>query len=190
MDRRGKIIVIVAPSGTGKSTLITKLMVDFPLLEESVSCTTRKMRPGEQDGVNYHFISKKDFLEKKESKDFIEWAVVHSNYYGTSKSFVEEKLNSGVNLLFDLDVQGAENFKQLFKGEANIIFLEPPSIDELEKRLLNRGTEKTAIINERISNARNELCKKNNFDFLVLNDDLDRAYTELKNIFSKIISND
>ena len=187
MENRGKIIVIVAPSGAGKSTLIKRLRKNFPHLEESVSCTTRPIREGEENGVAYHFLTREEFVERRDRGDFLEWATVHSNFYGTSKSFVEEKLSQGVSLLFDLDVQGADSFKEYFGEQANVIFIVPPSLEELEKRLIKRGTDAPEVIAERVKNARIEIEKKDDYDYNVLNDDLDRAYEELEGIFTKIL---
>lgn len=186
-NKRGKIIVIVAPSGTGKSTLIKKLKRVIPQLEESVSYTTRTIRANEKDGVNYFYISKEKFIELRDNNEFLEYAIVHSNFYGTRRSFVEERLQAGAFLLFDLDVQGADFFKKEFGDEAKIIFLEPPSVDELESRLVNRGTEPAEVIKERVANAKEELKRKNDYDFLVLNNDLEVAYKKLEEIFLKII---
>lgn len=184
---KGKIIVIVAPSGTGKSTLIEKLLKDFPTLKWSVSCTTRGIRPGEKDGVNYHFITKDEFEARITKDEFVEWAKVHSNYYGTNKKFVEQGLSSGQFLLLDIDVVGAKNIKKYFGSDAQAIFIEPPSVEELEKRLNKRGTDSPEVILERVNNAKKELLSKNDFDFLVMNDDVEKAYIKLKTIFGNII---
>ena len=183
----GKIIIIVAPSGTGKSTLINRLKKDFPKIEESVSYTTRGIRDGEEHGKNYFYISKEEFEKMRDNNEFLEHAVVHSNLYGTTKEFVNEKIESGAVMLFDLDVQGADFFKDYFKDKAKAIFLEPPSVDELEMRLLKRGTEPKDVVEERVNNARQELKRKEDFDYLVTNDDLEKAYRELKQIFKDII---
>lgn len=185
--KRGKLVVIVAPSGTGKSTLIKELFNQVPDLEWSVSCTTRPMRPGEQEGEDYHYISEDEFLERKERGEFIEWARVHSNYYGTLKKFVDEGLEQGKKLLFDLDVQGCDQMKRIYGGEAKVIFIEPPSFEELEKRLRRRGTEPDAVIDERLSNAKKELARKNDFDFLVTNDELEKAGDALADAVKRIL---
>lgn len=185
---KGKIIVIVAPSGTGKSTLIERLLKDFPSLKWSVSCTTRPIRNGETNGVNYHFITKDDFETRIKNDEFVEWALVHSNYYGTNKKFVEQGLGEGSFLLLDIDVVGAKNIKKYFQDDAQVIFIEPPSVDELEKRLLKRGTDSKKVIAERVNNAKKELLSKNDFDFLVMNDDVEKAYVKLHEIFRKIIT--
>jgi guanylate kinase len=182
------LIVIVAPSGTGKSTMIKRLRNDFPSLVESVSYTTRPIRPGEVEGKSYFFISREEFLKMRERNDFLEWAEVHGNFYGTSKKFVEDSLNEGKHLLFDLDVQGTDSIKAYFGNRANVIFISPPSIEELEKRLRNRGTEDTQVINIRLNNAQKELLRKNDFDFLIYNDDIENAYKGLSEITQKILS--
>ncbi|PIK14814.1 guanylate kinase [Halobacteriovorax sp. JY17] len=184
----GKIIVIVAPSGTGKSTLIKKVKAEFSELLESVSYTTRGIREGEENGVAYNFIDEKTFLKMKDDNEFLEWAKVHSNYYGTSKKFVEGELEKGKKLLFDLDVQGADSFKAYFGDRAQIIFIAPPSILELEKRLRGRGTDSTGVINLRLENAKREVLRKDDYDFCVKNEELDVAFEDLKNTITKILN--
>ncbi len=183
----GHLIVIVAPSGTGKSTLINRIKSEYPKIEWSVSCTTRPIRAGEVDGVNYHYLSEEEFKKRISSNDFIEWAQVHSNYYGTSKSFTQAGLDSGRKMLFDLDIQGADAIKQLYPKDSSAIFIEPPSIEVLEERLTGRGTEKPEVIAERLANAKKELLKKNDYDYLVMNDELEKAYSELKAIIGQIL---
>jgi guanylate kinase len=186
-DFTGKLIVIVAPSGTGKSTMIKRLKVDFPTIVESVSYTTRPQRPGEVHGLSYFFISREEFIAKRDNNDFLEWAEGHGNFYGTSKEFVENCLREGKHVLFDLDVQGTESMKLHFQDVANVIFISPPSVEELEKRLRHRGTENTQVINLRLMNARKELLRKEDFDFLIYNDDIENAYSRLKEITQKIL---
>ena len=184
----GKLIVIVAPSGTGKSTMIKRLLIDVPSLIESVSFTTRPMRPGELHGKSYFFISRDEFLKRRDENEFLEWAEVHGNFYGTSKKFVEQSLREGKHLLFDLDVQGTDSMKKYFGAVANAIFISPPSVEELEKRLRHRGTENTQVINLRLGNAEKELLRKNDYDFLIYNDDIEKAYAKLKETTLAIIS--
>lgn len=184
----GKLIVIVAPSGTGKSTMIKRLKIDFPNLHESVSFTTRTMRSGEVHGESYFYISKEEFIKMRSGDEFLEWAEVHGNFYGTSKKFVEQSLIAGRHLLFDLDVQGTDSVKKYFGEKANAIFISPPSVEELEKRLRNRGTETTQIINVRLTNARSELKRKEDYDFLIYNDDIEDAYKNLSEITAKILN--
>ncbi|MDO9182571.1 MAG: guanylate kinase [Bacteriovorax sp.] len=183
----GKLIVIVAPSGTGKSTMIKRLKIDFPSIVESVSYTTRPMRPGEVDTKSYFFITKEEFTVMRANNEFLEWAEVHGNFYGTSKNFVEKCLNEGMHLLFDLDVQGTDSMKDYFGKKASVIFISPPSVEELEKRLRHRGTENTQVINIRLTNARQELLRKNDFDFLIYNDDIENAYQKLCEITQEIL---
>ncbi len=182
---RVRLIVICAPSGTGKSTLLERLKAAHPELRWSVSCTTRPIRPGERDGVDYHYISKDDFEARIARADFIEWARVHSNYYGTSKSFVDQGLARGEAMLFDLDVQGADAIKKIYGACAAVIFIQPPSLEELERRLRGRGTDAPQVIEERLKNARLEIQRARDYDFLVTNDDVDRAYGELAAIVGR-----
>lgn len=175
----GKLIVIVAPSGTGKTSLLQKLQAKCPYLEWSVSSTTRPQRPGEQSGRDYEFISREKFQERIAQNRFIEWAEVHGNLYGTDKSFISQALEQGKIVLFDLDVQGALSIKQLFSAESYIIFIAPPSIKDLKKRLLERATDDEDTIEVRLSNASHELSFQHQFDELIVNDDFDVAFDEL-----------
>ena len=185
----GKIVVIVAPSGSGKSTLIKRIKKEYLDLHESVSYTTRSSREGEVDGEHYNFISKEDFLIRKEADEFLEWAEVHGNFYGTSKDFVEQEISKGHNLLFDLDVQGTDSFKEYFGDRARVIFIAPPGVEALEARLRGRGTETDESLNLRLENAKRELLRKNDYDYLVVNDDLETAYNDLKEVFEGILRN-
>lgn len=182
------MIVICAPSGTGKSTLLNRLKADIPDLKWSVSCTTRPIRTGEVHGKDYYFIKPESFEKQIAAEEFIEWAKVHSNYYGTSKRFVTEGLLNNWKMLFDLDVQGADAMKKIYGDEAQVIFIEPPSIEELEKRLMSRGTDSVEVIQERINNARKELLNKEKYDHLILNDDVNTAYEKLKAVVQRILS--
>lgn len=162
-------------------------MDETPNLHWSVSCTTRPKRTGEKDAEDYFFITAKDFESRIERNEFIEWAKVHSNYYGTSKHFVEEGLNAGKNLVFDLDVQGCDTMKEIYGDEANIIFIEPPSVEALKVRLMGRGTDNPDVIEERLKNSVRELERKNDYDFNIVNDDVDKAYVDFKFTVDKIL---
>jgi guanylate kinase len=187
VSREGKVIVIVAPSGTGKSTLMKFIHQEFPQLQESISTTTRKARSGEKHGVHYFFESVENFKKRIDNDEFLEWALVHSNYYGTSKAFVTEKISQGIDIIFDIDVQGADSFKSFFGEKAHIIFIEPPSLECLKERLINRATDPIEVINERISNAEKELLRKDDYDYCVMNDDLEKAQQQLKKIILQIL---
>lgn len=187
MSSRGKIIVIVAPSGTGKSTLLARLKQEVPALKWSVSMTTRPIRTGEVHGRDYFFTTIQDFEAKIAEGAFIEYAKVHSNYYGTLKSFIDDGLASGDMLLFDLDVQGCDQVKTIYGDEAKIIFIEPPSVEELEKRLLGRATDSKEVIMERLNNAKSELKRAKDFDYNVVNDEFETAYHKLKSIVLNIM---
>lgn len=187
MEERGKIVVIVAPSGTGKSSLISRLKGDFPDLLESVSHTTRSPREGEVNGTHYFFTKVGLFKEMIEAGTFIEWAEVHSNYYGTSKEFIDTALKKGQSLIFDLDVQGADSFKDYFGDKANIIFIAPPSLEDLEKRLRGRATDKDEIIKRRLNNAKKEILRKNDYDYCLVNDEFESSYAKLKEIVGKVL---
>ena len=176
----------MAPSGTGKSTLLAKLKADFPEMKESVSWTTRPRRKGEVDGVHYFFVSRKEFHRKLEAGGFLESAQVHGHDYGTPKANVQEGIEKGQFFLFDLDIHGCETMKRVLP-EAKVIFVEPPSLEELEKRLRGRKSESEDVIRLRLKNAEKELAHKGKFDYLILNDDLDRAYGKLKKVIQEIL---
>ncbi len=180
--RQGLILVLCAPSGTGKSTLVQMLLNEFPRFEFSVSCTTRAPRNGEVDGVDYHFIDQDTFLNMKDQGKFAEWAEVHGNYYGTPRGPVQDLLNQGKDVLFDIDVQGAKQLKQSFP-DGLYIFLLPPSKAELERRLRGRGTDSEEAIERRLGNAEFELVEAHEFDYWIVNDQLDLAYDDLRAVF-------
>jgi len=184
----GKLIVICAPSGTGKSTLINRLKADMPELRWSVSSTSRKMRDGEIHGKDYYFITVQEFEKQIAEHLFIEWFRVHTDYKGTSRVFVDEGLAEGVNMLFDVDVQGADALKRLYGDQAKVIFIEPPSMEELEKRLRSRKTDTEEQIQIRIENAKKELLRKNDYDYLIMNDNVEEAYKKFKEAVERIIS--
>jgi len=184
MVNRGKLYVVSAPSGAGKTTLIKKVLNRFKTLSYSVSHTTRAPRNNEQQGLDYFFISQEEF-EEKISKDYwLEWAKVHGNYYGTSKNFIKTSLDQGKNLILDIDVQGT---CQIIKSELEMvtIFIMPPSIEILSQRLENRGSDSKKVIDKRIENAKIEIAKKYMYQYVVINDDLNKAIEELCLIFKE-----
>ncbi len=178
----GHFFVLCAPSGTGKSTLVHRLMEEFPNLRFSVSCTTREPRTGEVDGKDYHFITRNEFLAMRNTGKFVEWAEVHGNFYGTPMDEVHKKLNAGFDLLFDIDVQGARQIRQRMPHGC-YVFLLPPSRQALLQRLANRGTDDAKTIEKRLENARKELEAAPDFNYLIVNDDLEIAYAQLRAVY-------
>lgn len=178
----GKLFVISAPSGTGKTTLLRKVMSDLPKLRFSVSHTTRNPRVGEVDGVDYHFVSEQEFLALREQDGFLESAQVHQNYYGTSKEAVSSLLEQGVDVVLDIDVQGAAILMANHNIEASFIFIAPPDLQELERRLVSRGSDSEETIQLRMRNARGELESADNYDFLIINNELREAEKILSSI--------
>lgn len=171
---KGKIIVISAPSGCGKSTIINSILDSENFdLSFSVSATNRPPRPGEENGVHYHFLSTKDFCDAVEAGEFIEWEEVYpGRYYGTLRREVDRIVNSGHNVILDIDVKGALNVKKHYGNTARTIFIMPPSVEELRRRLEGRGTDSPEIINTRIDRAAYEISLAPSFDTQIVNDDL------------------
>lgn len=178
----GKLFVVSAPSGTGKTTLLRRVMSQLPGLSFSVSHTTRVPRPGEKNGIDYYFVSKEEFLEMVDLELFIEYAEVHANLYGTSREAIDKKRNAGVDVILDIDVQGASILRRSRQLEATHIFIAPPSILELEKRLRGRGTEAEEMIAIRLNNARAELQEVKEYEYLVVNDRLEETMGILTSI--------
>lgn len=182
MARQGIPIVLSAPSGTGKTTLAHLLVNSMDKLLLSVSYTTRNIRGSEQDGVNYHFISEERFLDMVSNNEFLEWAKVHDNYYGSGLLWTKNNMVNGLNVLFDIDVQGGLQIKKNYP-DAVTIFITPPSFEELEKRLLRRGTESHDNIKKRLENARGEIMVGlSEYDYVINNEKLDRALFDLTSI--------
>lgn len=179
----GQLYIISAPSGAGKTTLVKRLIENLPYVEVSVSLTTRTPRKGEIDGVAYHFVSVDDFLQKIEEQDFFEHAEVFGNYYGTSRSKVEQRLHLGQDVILEIDYQGAQQIRVQFP-QVKSIFILPPSLEELEHRLRSRATDADDAIARRLSMAQKEMSHYNEYDYLVINDDLDTAYKQLQAIFA------
>ncbi len=163
--------------------MCSRLLADFTdRLVLSISSTTRAPRGQEQNGIHYFFLAQEKFKEAIDAGGFAEWAVVHGNYYGTSKQVIESAFQGGKSVLLDIDVQGADQLKKSYPKQCLRIFVAPPSLDELEKRLRSRGTDKEDTIQRRLTNAREEIARSQDFDHTIVNDELDRAYTELKKI--------
>ncbi len=181
MAKRGILVVMSAPSGAGKRTLLEKLWETRPSLETTVSATTRAPRPAEVDGEDYHFLDRETFERRVAAGDFVEWAEVHGNLYGTLREELDRRLASGHDIILELDVQGMRNLKAQ-RDDVVTVFLTPPSLEELERRLRNRGTEDEAVIALRLRNARDEMAAQDEFDYVIVNDDLDRAAAEMENI--------
>lgn len=179
---RGTLYTISAPSGAGKTSLVNALLADSDAsLCVSVSHTTRSMRPGEQDAVNYHFVSRDTFLAMKEAGDFLESAEVFGNFYGTSRHWVQEQLDQGRDVILEIDWQGAEQVRKLIKPLKSIFIL-PPSLATLEDRLTNRGQDDEATIKHRMQLARNEISHYGEADYLVINNDFAAALDDLRAI--------
>lgn len=177
-----KIIIISAPSGSGKSTLIGKLMQDEGLrLEFSISATTRAPRGQEVDGKDYHFLSVEEFEKKIAENGFVEYEQVYQGrYYGTLKSEIDRIFQNGNNVIFDVDVEGGINLKKIFGGDALSIFIQPPSVEELRKRLLGRATDSMEEIERRLAKAEQEISRAANFDTIVINDNLETAFADFR----------
>lgn len=180
-DREGILFIISAPSGTGKTSLCRELIDIFPELRHSISFTTRPKRPGERDGVDYHFVSPETFARMVAQGAFAEWAEVHGNRYGTALETLESFRRQGADVLLDIDCQGAAQLKQNYR-EGIYIFILPPGLEELRRRLKGRNTDAPEVIERRIANARGEIEQAVWYDYLVINDDFDQALKELKSI--------
>ena len=178
---KGKLFVLSGPSGVGKGTLRENALKGKPNLVYSISCTTRQPREGETDGIEYRFITHEKFEEGIKQNLFLEYAHVHSDYYGTLKEDVINELNSGHDVLLEIDVQGALQVREKIP-EAVLIFIAPPSVEVLEKRLRNRNTESEEHLQLRLNNAIKELELKDKYDYIIVNDDLETASKELNNL--------
>lgn len=190
MDKLGDLIVLSGPSGVGKSTLVGKLMEKLPQLEFSISCTTRAPRGSEQHGVEYYFLTREEFDRKRENNEFIESADVFSNSYGTLKSEVIDRLKRGAQVVLDIDVQGALQIKkaaqsdEILKKSVLFVMIAPPDLDTLKVRLSGRATDSAEQIAQRLAKAQSELQHFRSYDYLIVNDDIDRAAAELLAVFN------
>ena len=182
IKKEGVLLVISSPSGTGKTTICKKLLEYDKNIHLSVSVTTRNKRKNEVEGIDYYFRSKKDFLNLKSQNSFIENAFVFENYYGTLKSEVLEQLENGIDVLIDIDWQGTRQITEAMKGNLIKIFLLPPSIDELKKRLSKRNSDSIKEINFRMSKALNEIKHFDEYDYVLINDNLDNTFQKIVKI--------
>ena len=177
----GKLFVVTAPSGAGKTSLINALLKDDPRLKLSVSYTTRAPRPGERNGREYHFVDDATFLGMRERAEFLESAEVHGFRYGTSKKVISDALARGDDLILEIDWQGARQVRALYPGCVGI-FIHPPSVEELERRMRDRGQDSEAVIRRRLENAREELAHAGEFEYAIINKDFETARQQLAEI--------
>lgn len=182
-----RMIIIAAPSGAGKSSFVEKICSEIPRLRDTVTYTTRAMRAGESEGHPYHFVSREKFLQLREENFFVEWAVVHENLYGTPYYQLEDAWKRDEVIIMDIDVQGAETFKRKFP-DAQMIFILPPSIDELRRRVTKRDGKVPEDIEIRMRNAEIEMQHASKFEFQLVNDDFDKSYQRFKKIIEDLLA--
>lgn len=182
IERRGLMLVLSSPSGTGKSTIARNLLEGNERLKLSVSMTTRERRGSEIDGVHYNFVSEREFLRLRETDALLEWAEVHGNLYGTPRDAAEKALSEGFDMLFDIDYQGGQQLMEKARGDVVSIFLLPPSMQELQSRLIRRAEDKPDVIEKRLTNAIEEIPHWQEYDYIVVNEDLDKAFGEVQSI--------
>lgn len=178
----GNLFIISAPSGTGKTTILNRVLSDLQGVGFSVSHTTREPRPGEVDGKDYFFVNRAVFQTMQEQDDFLEHAEVHGNLYGTSKAVIDNLLQEGKDVILDIDVQGARQIRQKGVMQAVFIFIAPPSLADLEKRLTSRGTDSEPVITTRLQNARRELADMDMYDYIIVNDEIENGVEVLRSI--------
>ena len=182
---KGKLIIFSAPSGAGKTTIVKHLLQKGFDLEFSISATSRDPRPNEINGKDYYFLSTEEFIRKVQNDEFLEWEEVYKGIrYGTLKSEVERIRNKGKNVIFDVDVVGGLNIKKYYGDEALAVFVQPPSVEELRKRLTSRSTETEEKIAMRVAKAEHELTFASQFDVVIVNDELEKAFVEAENLVS------
>lgn len=186
-SKKGEIIAVSAPSGGGKTTIVKQILKKFPEIIFSVSATTRPKRESEKNGVEYYFITEAEFKQKINNDEFVEWEKFYDYYYGTFKSVVEENVKNGKSVLLEVDVKGAISLKRIYP-EAHLIYITPPSFEELVKRLRERRTESESDIKKRIERAKMELSVKDKFDYFIDNKDLNKAINDTSDLINKILN--
>ena len=187
--QKGKLIIFSAPSGTGKTTIVKRLLKTFPQFEFSISATSRAPRGAEQDGVDYFFLSQEEFRAKVAADAFVEWEEVYNGTcYGTLKSELERIWEKGNVIIFDVDVVGGINLKNIFKEQACSIFIMPPSVETLRERLIGRGTDSMEIIEKRVAKAEFEISKSEHFDHVIINDILDEAVAQTESVITNFLA--
>ena len=182
--RRGVLFVLSSPSGAGKSTIARKLLADEPDLDMSVSATTRPIRPGEEDGKDYHFVGLDRFRDMVANHEFLEWAHVFGQRYGTPKAQVDAMLAAGKDVLFDIDWQGAQQLFQIAGGDVVRVFILPPSMEELNERLVRRATDSAEVIAARMQRANAEISHWDGYDYVLVNDDVEQCFRDVKTILA------
>lgn len=186
---QGKLIIFSAPSGAGKTTIVRHLLDKNLNLEFSISATSRGKRYTETNGKDYYFLSTEEFKKKIENNEFLEWQEVYQDtFYGTLKAEVERIRKAGKNVIFDVDVVGGSNIKKFYGKEALAVFVQPPSVEELRNRLISRSTDAPEVIEKRVAKAKYELTFSNQFDRIIVNEDLERALEEAENCIREFIS--
>ena len=186
-SKKGEIIAVSAPSGGGKTTIVKQILKKFPEIVFSVSATTRPKRESEKNGVEYYFITETEFKQKINNDEFVEWEKFYDYYYGTFKSVVEENVKYGKSVLLEVDVKGAISLKKIYP-EAHLIYITPPSFEELVKRLRERRTESESDMKKRIERAKMELSVKDKFDYFIDNNDLNKAIKDTSDLINKILN--
>ena len=187
LNQKGCFLIVSGPSGVGKTRFINKSLEEIPVLSNTISFTTRTARTGEKSGKFYYFISKKEFEEKKQNKEFLEWALVHDEFYATSKKEVERLWSMNKAIIKDIDIQGLRSIKKIYPHSVGI-FIYPPSIDELKKRLLKREQISEDKLKLRLDTAVKEMAEASIYDYKIINDDFEAAWAEFKNLIESQLS--